>query len=229
MHPFGQDIDARPIKKCGENLIPLSPARCSSTLSGHHEARRRPTPTARPRPLMSKSVLAASVDRPLLATRLQGDGSSRSPLPASARLALGLDVAFWRAEAAVETAHGGKHGKKSELDSLDRQLTELNEGHVPIHVMVTVAVSGIDRDEIEDLTGTVRSNAVAGSSRLAVLGGNQRRALGWVLPLCRGLDRGLGGSGSPCQWRMVSENSASCRWPKPPTSKAHPLAGNGDR
>ena len=104
-----------------------------------------------------------------------------------------LDFAFRRAEAAVETARGGKHRKKAELDSLDRQLTELNEGHVPIHALVTVAVSGTDRDEIEDLTGTVRSNAVAGSSRLAVLGGNQRRALGWVLPLCRGLDRGLDG------------------------------------
>jgi len=104
-----------------------------------------------------------------------------------------LDFAFRRAEAAVETARGGKHTKKAELDSLDRQLTELNEGHVPVHALVTVAVSGADRDEIEDLTGTVRSNAVAGSSRLAVLGGNQRRALSWVLPLCRGLDRGVDG------------------------------------
>lgn len=104
-----------------------------------------------------------------------------------------LDFAFRRAEAAVETARGAKHRKKAELDSLDRQLTELNEGHVPIHALVAVAVSGADRDEIEDLTGTVRSNAVAGSSRLAVLGGNQRRALGWVLPLCRGLDKGLDG------------------------------------
>ncbi|NOX23718.1 MAG: hypothetical protein GXP36_11605 [Actinobacteria bacterium] len=104
-----------------------------------------------------------------------------------------LDFAFRRAEAAVETARGGKHRKKSELDSLDRQLKELNEGHVPIHALVTVAVSGTDEDEIEDLAGTVRSNAVAGSSRLAVLGGNQRRALGWVLPLCRGLDKGLDG------------------------------------
>ena len=104
-----------------------------------------------------------------------------------------LDFAFRRAEAAVETARGSKHRKKAELDSLDRQLRELNEGHVPIHATVTVAVSGIDRDEIEDLTGTVRSNAVAGSSRLAVLGGNQLRALGWVLPLCRGLDKGVDG------------------------------------
>ena len=104
-----------------------------------------------------------------------------------------LDFAFRRAEAAVETASGAKHRKKSELDSLDRQLTELNEGHVPIRALVTVAVTGTDRDEIEDLTGTVRSNAIAGSSRLAVLGGNQRRALGWVLPLCRGLDKGLDG------------------------------------
>ena len=43
-----------------------------------------------------------------------------------------LDFAFRRAEAAVEAARGGKHRKKSQLDSLDRQLKELNEGHVPI-------------------------------------------------------------------------------------------------
>jgi len=104
-----------------------------------------------------------------------------------------LDFAFRRAEAAVETARGGKHRKKSQLDSLDRQLKELNEGHVPIQATVTVAISGTDRDEIEDLTGTVRSNAIAGSSRLAVLGGSQLRALGWVLPLCRGLDKGVDG------------------------------------
>lgn len=104
-----------------------------------------------------------------------------------------LDFAFRRAEAAVETARGGKHRKNAELESLDRQLKELNQGHIPLHAMVTVAVSGADRDEIEDMTGTVRSNAVAGSSRLAVLGGNQRRALGWVLPLCRGLDKGVDG------------------------------------
>lgn len=104
-----------------------------------------------------------------------------------------LDFAFRRAEAATETARGGKHRKKAELDSLDRQLTELNEGHVPIHAMVTVSVTGTDHDELEDLTGTVRSNAVAGSSRLAVLGGSQRRALSWVLPLCRGLDKGVDG------------------------------------
>ena len=104
-----------------------------------------------------------------------------------------VDFAFRRAEAAVETARGGKHRKKSELDSLDWQLKELNEGNVPIRATVTVAVSGTDVDEVEDLTGTVRSNAVAGSSRLAVLGGSQLRALGWVLPLCRGLDKGVDG------------------------------------
>jgi hypothetical protein len=104
-----------------------------------------------------------------------------------------LDWAYRRAEAAVETARASKHRKQAELDSLDRQLRELNEGHVPLRVMVTVAVSGSDQDEIEDLTGTVRSNAVAGSCRLATLGGSQLRALGRVLPLCRGLDQGLDG------------------------------------
>jgi hypothetical protein len=101
-----------------------------------------------------------------------------------------LDWAYRRAEAAVETARGAKHRKRAELDSLNRQLQELNEGHVPIQAMVTVAVSGTDRDAIEDLAGTVRSSAVAGSCRLSVLGGSQLQALGWVLPLCRGLDRG---------------------------------------
>lgn len=91
----------------------------------------------------------------------------------------------------METARAAKHRKQAELDSLDRQLRELNEGHVPVRALVTVAVSGVDREEIEDLTGTVRSHAVAGSCRLAILGGSQRRALGWVLPLCRGLDQGL--------------------------------------
>lgn len=104
-----------------------------------------------------------------------------------------LDWAYRRAEAAVETARGGKHRKRAELDSLDRQLRELNEGHVPLQAMVTVSVSGTDRDSIEDLTGTVRSSAVAGSCRLSVLGGKQLRALGWVLPLCRGFDRGVDG------------------------------------
>lgn len=104
-----------------------------------------------------------------------------------------LDWAFRRAEAAVETARGGKHRKKADLEALDRQLRELNEGHVPLQAMVTVAVSGADLDAIEDLTGTVRAHAVAGSCRLAVLGGEQLRALGWVLPLCRGLDRGVDG------------------------------------
>ena len=104
-----------------------------------------------------------------------------------------LDWAYRRAEAAVETARGGKHRKKAELDSLDRQLRELNEGHVPIQAMMTISVSGADRNEIEDMSGSVRANAVAGSCRLAPLGGQQLRALGWVLPLCRGLDRGVDG------------------------------------
>jgi hypothetical protein len=79
------------------------------------------------------------------------------------------------------------------LDSLDRQLRELNEGHIPVRVLATVAVSGVAEEEVDDLTGTVRSNAVAGSCRVASLGGSQLRALPWVLPLCRGLDKGVDG------------------------------------
>ncbi len=104
-----------------------------------------------------------------------------------------LDWAYRRAEAAAETARGGKHRKQAELEALNRQLQELNEGHVPVQVLVTVAVSGSNPDGIEDLTGQVRSASVAGSCRLAVLGGRQRQALGWVLPLCRGLDKGVDG------------------------------------
>lgn len=102
-----------------------------------------------------------------------------------------LDWAYRRAQAAVETAKASKHRKESELDSLDRQLRELNEGHVPIRVLATVAVSAGTKDEVEDLAGTVRSNAVAGSCRIAPHSGRQLRALSWVLPLCRGLDKGV--------------------------------------
>jgi len=102
-----------------------------------------------------------------------------------------LDWAYRRAESAVATARGSRHRKQAELDSLDRQLGELTEGHVPVRALVTVAVSAPDRSGVEDLTGLARSSAVAGSCRLAVLGGDQGRALGWVLPLCRGLDPGV--------------------------------------
>lgn len=102
-----------------------------------------------------------------------------------------LDWAYRRAQAAVETAKASRHRKESELDSLDRQLRELNEGHIPVRVLTTVAVSGSTEEEVEDLTGTVRSNAVAGSCRLAVHGGRQVGALAWTLPLCRGLDNGV--------------------------------------
>ena len=104
-----------------------------------------------------------------------------------------LDWAYRRAESAVQTAKASRHRKEAELKSLDRQLRELNEGHVPVQVLATVAVSGSDADQIADLTGTVRSNGVAGSCRLATFGGNQVRALSWVLPLCRGLDKGVDG------------------------------------
>ena len=104
-----------------------------------------------------------------------------------------LDFAFRRAETAVVTAKGAKHRKQSEMEALDRQLTEINEGHVPVRVLATVAVSASvgDVDGLEDTTGTVRANAVAGACKVAPVSGNQLRALGRVLPLCRGLDRGL--------------------------------------
>lgn len=104
-----------------------------------------------------------------------------------------LDWAYRRARAAVETAKSSRHRKEAEMDSLDRQLRELNEGHVPVRVLATVGLSGVTDGEVEDLTGMVRSNAVAGSCRVATLGGNQLRSLPWVLPLCRGLDRGVDG------------------------------------
>jgi hypothetical protein len=104
-----------------------------------------------------------------------------------------LDWAYRRAQSAVETAKASRHRKQAELDSLDRQLRELNEGHIPVRVLATVAVSGVAEEEVDDLTGTVRSNAVAGSCRVAALGGSQLRALPWVLPLCRGLDKGVDG------------------------------------
>jgi hypothetical protein len=102
-----------------------------------------------------------------------------------------LDWAYRRAQAAVETAKSSRHRKQADLDSLDRQLRELNEGHVPIRVLATVAVSGRTSDELEDLTGMVRTDAIAGSCRIATLDGSQLRGLPWVLPLCRGLDQGV--------------------------------------
>lgn len=104
-----------------------------------------------------------------------------------------LDWAYRRATAAVETAKASRHRKEAELDSLDRQLRELNEGHIPVRALATVAVSAGDEDELDDFTGTVRSNAVAGSCRIALHGGRQLRTLTWVLPLCRGLDKGVDG------------------------------------
>jgi hypothetical protein len=104
-----------------------------------------------------------------------------------------LDWAYRRATAAVETAKSSRHRKEAELDSIDRQLRELNEGHVPIHVLATVAVAGSSVDEVENLSGLVRSNAAAGSCRIAPLGGSQTRGLSWTLPLCRGLDKGIDG------------------------------------
>ncbi|MFP3881898.1 MAG: SCO6880 family protein [Actinomycetota bacterium] len=104
-----------------------------------------------------------------------------------------LDWAYRRAQAAVDTAKSSRHRKEAELDSLDRQLRELNEGHVPVRVLATVAVSADTDDQVDDLAGTVRSHGVAGSCRIATHGGRQMRALPWVLPLCRGLDKGVDG------------------------------------
>jgi hypothetical protein len=104
-----------------------------------------------------------------------------------------LDWAYRRATAALETAKSSRHRKEAELDSIDRQLRELNEGHVPIHVLATVAVAGHSIDDVENLSGLVRSNAAAGSCRVAPLGGSQLRGLSWTLPLCRGLDKGIDG------------------------------------
>ncbi|MCI0425098.1 MAG: hypothetical protein L0Z47_04495 [Actinobacteria bacterium] len=104
-----------------------------------------------------------------------------------------LDWSYRRAQAAVETAKSSRHRKQAEMDSLDRQLRELNEGHVPVRVLTTIGLSGATEEEVEDLTGMVRSNAVGGSCRVATMGGGQLRSLPWVLPLCRGLDRGVDG------------------------------------
>lgn len=102
-----------------------------------------------------------------------------------------LDFAFRRAEAALATATGGKHRKQADLDVLDRQLTELNQGHIPIRALLTAVVSTPDRTKLDDLAGTVRSNAVAGLCRATVPGGSQPALLASVLPLCRGLDPGV--------------------------------------
>jgi hypothetical protein len=104
-----------------------------------------------------------------------------------------IDWAYRRAQAALETARSSRHRKQADLDSLDRQLRELNEGHVPIRVLATVAVSGRTSDEVEDLTGMVRTDAIAGSCRVASFDGSQVRGLLRVLPLCRGLDQGVDG------------------------------------
>ena len=91
----------------------------------------------------------------------------------------------------METAKSSRHRKQAEMDSLDRQLRELNEGHVPVRVLATIGLTGATEEEVDDLTGLVRSNAVAGSCRVATMGGSQLRSLPRVLPLCRGLDRGV--------------------------------------
>jgi len=104
-----------------------------------------------------------------------------------------LDWAYRRAESAAETARSGKHRKQAELESLDRQLRELNQGHIPVRVLAVVSVSAETLEEVDDLTGAVRSNAVAGSCRVAPFLGRQLAALSWVLPLCRGLDKGVDG------------------------------------
>lgn len=102
-----------------------------------------------------------------------------------------LDWAFRRAETSVATATGGKHRKQAELAALDTQLRELNEGHVPVRALITVSVIGPDPNTVDNRAGAVRAQAIAGSCRVAVAAGRQIKALGAVLPLCRGLDKGI--------------------------------------
>jgi hypothetical protein len=103
-----------------------------------------------------------------------------------------LDFAYRRAEAAVATATGGKHRKQAELTALDHQLTEINQGHVPVRALITTSVSSTDRTQLDDLTRRLRSNVIASSCRIAVSAGIQAGALNAVLPYCRGLDREAG-------------------------------------
>jgi hypothetical protein len=102
-----------------------------------------------------------------------------------------LDWAYRRAETSVATATGGKHRKQAELAALDTQLRELNAGHVPVRALITVSVIGPDPNTVDDRAGAVRAQAIAGSCRVAVATGRQLKALGAVLPLCRGLDKGI--------------------------------------
>jgi hypothetical protein len=104
-----------------------------------------------------------------------------------------LDWAYRRAETAVATATGGKHRKQAELGALDTQLRELNEGHVPVRTLLTVSVVASDPQNLDDRARAIRSQAIAGSCRMAVASGRQIKALGGVLPLCRGLDKGIVG------------------------------------
>ena len=102
-----------------------------------------------------------------------------------------LDWAYRRAETSVATATGGKHRKQAELAALDTQLREMNEGHVPVRALITVSVSGPDPSTVDEGAGAVRAQAIAGSCRVVVASGRQTKALGSVLPLCRGLDKGI--------------------------------------
>jgi hypothetical protein len=102
-----------------------------------------------------------------------------------------LDWAYRRAETSVATATSGKHRKQAELAALDTQLRELNEGHVPVRALITVSVSGPDPNTVDERAGAVRTQAIAGSCRVAVASGRQNKAFGVMLPLCRGLDKGI--------------------------------------
>jgi hypothetical protein len=102
-----------------------------------------------------------------------------------------LDWAYRRAETSVATATGGKHRKQAELAALDTQLREMNEGHVPVRALITVSVSGPDPSTVDEGASAVRAQAIAGSCRVVVASGRQTKALGSVLPLCRGLDKGI--------------------------------------
>lgn len=100
-----------------------------------------------------------------------------------------LDYAFRRAEAATATATGGKHRKQAELEALDRQLSELTAGHIPIRALLTAAASDTATETVEQLVDHIHSDAIAASTRSVALGGFQQVLVGSVAPLCRGVDR----------------------------------------
>lgn len=100
-----------------------------------------------------------------------------------------LDYAYRRAESALATATGAKHRKRAELETLDRQLTELNAGHIPARALLTISVSAATRVSVDEAVRAVKSKATACHSRVDIAGGHQAAFLDSSLPLCRGVDR----------------------------------------